>query len=124
MVGDTPRPGGVASVVLGAEQATDDIVQWSVDDGSIREGERRASAHSRRASYHSRMVVRSARLAGAHDATISSVVRGSSLVDSCGFVGIKDDMVAWVVLGGFVRTKDDRGWCGGCRPWSVGGGES
>lgn len=85
----------------------------------IREGERRASAHSRRASYHSRMVVRSARLAGADEGRYGRVVRGSSSADSCGFVGIKDDMVAWVVLGGLVWTKDDRGWCGGCRPWSV-----
>ena len=92
--------------------------------GPIREGERRASAHSRRASYHSRRVVGSARLAGADEGRYRRVVRGSSSADSCGFVGIKDDMVAWVVLSGFVRTKDDRGWCGGCRPWSVVLGES
>lgn len=97
------------SVVLGAEQAMDDIVQWSV--GPIREGERRASAHSRRASYHSRRVVRSARLAGRDEGRYGRVVRGSSLVRTMSSL-VRRDEVGTRSGRGRESSRDGRPWSG------------
>lgn len=111
MVGDTPRPGGVADSVRSAEQATDDIVQWCVDDCPYIRG--RAS----------RVRALSSRVLPLAEGGPERTPRWSGRMTI-------SSRRAWVVPGGFVRFRREYGrrgrvgrpWSGRCRRVGIGDG--